>query len=638
MTNEMPRLGYFLTQTFWDDANRLLDFQLSIKPKNMHFHTMSMFHYERIPLAQRELVRTKGYFEMRVSTNLFYGLESEFAVLPYPVPKGNLGLRRYQFFTYPIRVLHYAIGLYLVKLSQDLVHQFYRKNNRIHSAYGGHLVFDEASNKLQLNYDSVWYKPHYQKFRQKVRAEVKGDLTDKVVIRLDIQNYFEEVDVSKLLSLLDEFVKPSINKQMKFDAVVRSEISAFYEFVANKRTGIPQADNDIISAFLGYLLLIFADLKIDDLLNQTGSVLSSHRIYRYMDDIYVILLFKSSAKRIERENFVSELGPKLSDILYSGFNLRLNTKTRLYWLSDEKDVEDLLKNLKRVSPGYELPDDDRKANPQEMVDLIIKQLEKLKRRSLDPTFDNRSDVDDEILKQVYDKSVANLLKKKENLAAISAVFRNFNFDIVAAQPREILILLLLDPTASVEFEKYLCQKTNFSSRDVSLILMYLCQTAFSSNILTARLQSSAYIAEVIRVCTSNMIPSHNPGYFGLRFDQIEKLARYSNVIDQTHLRVVCERRADLSVALNHLLNEVHALCRHLDAAAAGSGKEYNGDRVIDFLVNFGVANTTVLKMRNLFDRRNKNPVSHADVLAWPVTDSEYSDYRISVGQCLAQLL
>ena len=271
-----------------------------------------MFYYERIPIGERHNVATSDYFDKRIATNLLYGLETEFSVIPYPVPKGNLGLRRYQFLTYPLRIAHYAIGLHLMAVTQDLLHQYAGAKSRITAEYGGRLLFDEATGQLHQNYESVWYKPHYQKFRKEVRAELKAELGHKVVIRLDIQNYFEEIDVARLLSLIADYIKPSIAQSLNFDAVTRSEIAIFCEFLANKRAGIPQADNDIISAFIGYLFLVFADYRIDDLLIQNSSLLSAHHVYRYMDDIYVVLKFRPDVSGLERETLVSELGPKLS--------------------------------------------------------------------------------------------------------------------------------------------------------------------------------------------------------------------------------------------------------------------------------------------------------------------------------------
>ena len=50
-----------------------------------------------------------------------------------------------------------------------------------------------------------------------------------------------------------------------------------------------------------------------------------------------------------------------------------------------------------------------------------------------------------------------------------------------------------------------------------------------------------------------------------------------------------------------------------------------------------ISHETHAQIRNLFDRRNKSPVSHADPIAWAVTKDEYMDYRSHVGNCLQHL-
>ena len=66
-------------------------------------------------------------------------------------------------------------------------------------------------------------------------------------------------------------------------------------------------------------------------------------------------------------------------------------------------------------------------------------------------------------------------------------------------------------------------------------------------------------------------------------------------------------------------------------------KNYDGDKAVEFLEIQKVPHEICLKIRNLFDRRNKSPVSHADPIAWAVTESEYDDYRTQVGECLKHL-
>ncbi len=227
-----------------------------------------MFYYERLDSTDKQKLRDPKYFEQRVANNLLYGLEQEFAIHSYPVPKSNLGLRKYRFFTYPMRIAYYAIGLYVLRLSQELVQQYYKSHERIHADYGGSLLFDEKTDKLQLSYNGIWYKPHYRRFRSRVRRAVQGNVNNRVVIHIDIQNYFEELSIPTLLGFLTENVKPSIQKEMKFDPITRGQIASFFEFISNGRVGIPQTDNDVISSFLGYLFLVFGDLFLDQEVNR----------------------------------------------------------------------------------------------------------------------------------------------------------------------------------------------------------------------------------------------------------------------------------------------------------------------------------------------------------------------------------
>jgi hypothetical protein len=189
----IPQLGYFLRFRYWRSAVELLKYQLKIKETNRHFNTLSMFYYESLGKSAKRLNK-KEYFNNRVANNLFYGLEDEFAIYSYPIPKSNLGLRNYKFFTYPMRVLYYSIALYLLHLSQEFVQAYYSSHKHIQADYGGKLLFDGQDN-LILNYDSIWYKPHYKRFRSAVRREIKDDLEHKIVIHVDIQNYYDEISI-----------------------------------------------------------------------------------------------------------------------------------------------------------------------------------------------------------------------------------------------------------------------------------------------------------------------------------------------------------------------------------------------------------------------------------------------------------
>jgi len=61
-------------------------------------------------------------------------------------------------------------------------------------------------------------------------------------------------------------------------------------------------------------------------------------------------------------------------------------------------------------------------------------------------------------------------------------------------------------------------------------------------------------------------------------------------------------------------------------------KEEDDDSSEAFFIEFFAAKTP------FFQGGDKSPVSHADPIAWTVTESEYEDYRYHVGECLKQLL
>ena len=75
--------------------------------------------------------------------------------------------------TLPMRVLYYAVGLYLLKLSDEYLKDYKLHKQRIYAKYGGNLYF--KANKLELNFDSICYQSPYKDFRKRLRQEIKGN-------------------------------------------------------------------------------------------------------------------------------------------------------------------------------------------------------------------------------------------------------------------------------------------------------------------------------------------------------------------------------------------------------------------------------------------------------------------------------
>lgn len=350
------QLGYFLAPYFWSNAIKLLNYQIELKKKGYkHFKKLSMFYYERLGDSTKKLT-TPTYFKKKVASSLFYGLENEFRIFAYTVPKwSSIGVRNYKFFTYPMRVLHYAVGLYLLQLSQEFLKEFVGKIDRIYSYYGGELWFEDNTDQLRsLKREHVYFLNYYREFRKNIKHETEENPENKLVMRLDIQNYFDELPISTLLRLLSEYIKPSIQKEMNYDESTRDQLVSFYTFMAGKPTGIPQSDNDIVASFIGYLYLVFGDMFIDEEIVKDKELVESHKIIRYMDDIFVSIQLKPDLPVMEVDNYAESLAHRFAEILYTKLNLKLNLKTRFYRLGRPEEVAELLDALKSTSPEYEV--------------------------------------------------------------------------------------------------------------------------------------------------------------------------------------------------------------------------------------------------------------------------------------------
>lgn len=646
--NNAPQLGHFLDYNrHWLQAVDLLEYQLDRKKTNRHFWTLEMSYYERLRESFDRL-RTKRYFNSKVANNLFYGLSKEFAVIPYTIPKSNLGLRRYKFMACPMRVLYYAVGIYLLELSKDYLKESHCSQDRISARYGGKLGLNDEG-KLIRKPDRIYYKSQYDKFCRRVKKENDKDTERKVVIRLDIENYFDELSIPKLLALLQDRVDDDILMEMNYDEIAHTELISFFDFVASGKSGIPQSDNNIISDFIGNLFLVFADLYLDDELCKSKDSVENHAIIRYVDDIYISITFKE-----EVGDFRPMFNPqatRISDCLYSKLGLRLNPKTKIFRLKEKGDRAALEHNLKMVSRDDDT-DEKNTESPAKTIQSIFKQLDKLKRFPIAPHFHghHESHHDEkgfneekfkEVLKGAYDRKVERMLirSKRNYRARLREIFLGpdgFDFELVNAYPMPIIILILTCDDVSEKFQEFLRQKKPLTSSDIHLVLRYLCQIEFKQKKLINLLKRSPDMSEVMKIFKRKGLPSKSLGYYELTKAQISKIAE-PHIIEQIKLRVLREQKGEYSVALSHLYNEFHAICHSLDINPPPL-KSYQRPKVEKFLRTRNVPSDTKAQVLKLIARRHKDTVSHADPIAWAVTKETYLDYRSHVGDCLKHLL
>ncbi|MBM7842537.1 hypothetical protein [Herpetosiphon giganteus] len=275
-------IGTFINFDRWLEAVNLLKSQMNSRKHDRHFNSLSMFFYERCNHLHT-MVDKKEYFDSRILNNMFYILENEFFALDYLKPKKGLEIRRYRFLSYSMRIIYYTIGLYIAEITQDFLKDLKDMNPNIYSFYGGDIRYQDA--KLVIKNETITYRKHYKKFRKMMRNEVNNSDDNTIVIRLDIKDFFDEIDIYIFLDKLDRYLKSNIKLKYNFNSLTIKEMELFFNFILN--SGIPQCDNDVISSCIGNLYLKFADIYIAEEIEKTKDLIESFKIIRYVDDIYM---------------------------------------------------------------------------------------------------------------------------------------------------------------------------------------------------------------------------------------------------------------------------------------------------------------------------------------------------------------
>lgn len=636
--------GYFLTFELWSSAKKLLDYQISDKSKYKTYNTLNFYYFDKVKALTKK-VGEKTYYRERVSNNLFYALEREFYFHKYTVPKTGIGLRNYFFFSYPMQQLMYAFGLYLLRTTQQFLVD--KKSDKIKSFYGGDLKFDEGTKELVLNKDTTLYYKHYQSFKKELINATK-DPNEKVFLRLDIQNYFDNISIAKLLDLIEVSVKPSDLKIYNFDSSTKEQIEFYYRFLNNGIDNIPQSDNNIISNFISHLYLTFGDFIIEDAINELNNeykIVVDYKIIRYVDDIYISLdfmpfdIFELQYTDDTRNGFIYQLLNKIADEFFKQLTLRFNGKAELFRIGNVNERQNLLDLIKKVSEDYPEPESDKDIAVADKVNRLLGLIDDIKARDVSQVYKDLSRQESETLKDVYDKAVLGLMSTAANVARLEVKFADFNFDLLRVYPQPLIILLSICPVAKARLENYLLNKTNLTTFDRGLLVVLLCQSGFSNQALFNKLQANEQLKPIFEFMKfKKAVDNKNTGYYKVDIKKMATLTKQVSFIEQIRQRIYSERQGHYSIALNHLLNEIQLACCILEGKDI---KTYSEPAVETFLTSKGVDNPTKTKISNLFNRRNNNPVSHPGSdsrVAWAVDNTEYIGYKNNVAETIEKII
>ncbi|QNE40854.1 hypothetical protein F1C16_15435 [Hymenobacter sp. NBH84] len=649
-------LSHFLTYEIWLAGINFVDYQINEKIKGKkYYNTFNFYYLERI-FTKTKNIKSNRYYSDKVANNLFYALGNEFSFTKYPVPKSGVSVRNFTFLSYPMMALYQSVSLYIAKLTNQLLIDNHSKN--IISRYGGEIIFERDTNyNLLLNPANTSYYKHYKDFVKNIDDNcVTGP--SKWAIKIDIKDYFDNIDISKLLTLIDTRTKKSVRDYHKFDNFTKEQIIFFFKYLAYGKNGIPQADNNIASAYLSHLYLFFGDLIIEDLINninkETKGRISNYRIIRYVDDIHIFLDIPTTTTEkqftdINHVNtdkealLVSEIPYQLlnnvANQFYIQLGLSVNNKTKIFHLLGDSEKARFLNRAllshEEISP---FDDGDVKESFKKLT-LGIKMLNEL---ALNKTLNDDPSIKtiQELVKCVFNQKMPDFIKIPSNKAIIIKQLNKLNFNKIHISPKAITLLISQHDIISKKFISFLSKEKSINIPTRNNIINFLCHNKFIiSDPLFKALRKDTTISAIINMYDNQRVVYPSTNYHDLSFSSLKKLKNCVPLIEQIRLRTHYEMIDNFSICLNLLLNEIHFVCFHLEKYK--DINKYASANVIEFLKSKGVDSSLRDQIRTLFDRRNNNPFSHpgSDTKqALIVSNEEYLYFKTGVSKAMQIVL
>lgn len=599
----------------WKDAYKLIEAEINLIDKNKHFNTLNLQYFKSLNNNYRNSIMTKDYYNKYIKNYLFYGLEDEVFNKIYYLPKNNYSFRKMSFNSYVIRMIHNAIGIFLFHVSNDFVKEnILPENSKIKSFYGGLINYDD-SNNIILHSDNLYYKKQYKEFCKLLLTYCK-DITDKrIVFKLDIQNFFDSINVKNFLYTLKKYIKYSVQKnKYNFSNSVIDGISEFYKFSMNGNEGIPQSDNDLCASFMSSLYMKLIDIEILDIIvNMEIEGLKDYHIVQYCDDTYIILDFEEIK---DESNFIiRELLNKISLVLMEKHDLKFNDKTTIYDFDDKSQIDTFKINLKINSQvELELTQGEK---AQDVFEKVVEAIKNINENKVNFNFEDN----DAIFKKIYNKSVNDIMSKKENKLLLEDVLSQLDFNNVYLSSKYITTLICKSEENKKRFLDYL-NNTNGKNKDY-LAFNYIFTEDFNYRESFLKNISDEYLKNVLDFY---ILEENDSGYMKLNKIELSLLNIYeeSNIIYQIKMRRIAENEKNYNIAFNHLTNEVKSLIYYFSANEIDE-KSFKASHVKEYLIANNYSLDLIIKIVNMFDRRNNNKISHSN--GEVVSEKEYYKYK-----------
>lgn len=539
-------------------------------------------------------ISSKIFFDSYINNSAIFANYNNFDRIDNYCRKSD-GSYRKRFLLTPIIYIYYiAIGLYISKKYNS------KRNSDIFVEYGANFE------KKDLH-----YRNSYRKFVSYVSNQAREY---NYYYKLDISDYFNKIDIELLTKLLSNSFKFNQKEQM-----------IFKEFIKWCGGGnFPQTECGSTSTYLA--TVVYFDIIDNKLYNALAKEknIKKFKICRYVDDLYIFLDIDGIINTDNIENKISSI---YENLIYK-YNLSINREK-----SHFRQSKSIFSDLKSFSIFDDYEDDVK--IPLKYKQKLLKFLAELVKFSekgsvnyqkytnlIGKYFDDPNSIyhADQILYILIYKNV-EWLKETKILKKLTKLIEK-DFNVLAIDPRRLVSLIV--NTHDEEIIKkflnklYCCAENgDWQISHNFIAVQYLLYRNFVSAKLLNKMKTYApenvdFIIKYYRNDWRNTIVNSEINM------QINKL-KYSEtpISFFKFLEIVSIKNGDILQAQAYNKNYFDSITKNIELVKGYTIDQnkvyYQKDELKNIYVNrLGVSSDIWASINNLCDRRNKNPLCHAN--------------------------
>jgi len=628
---ENYNIGNFIKIQHIEKAFELINLQLD--DDKFSFKTLEFEIYRNEDLATG--FNCEQFYNNFIEKDALYNNGDVFYNIEYLIPKGIYGTRKFDFLSFHMLVIYYALGFYiydLIKESYETIEIKKLKRDNISTYYGGKIDFNLPKKSI------LYYQNDYIDFNNKVNNQIEKILEKNkkvVIIKLDIQDYFKSIDLEILINIIKEYAVPSNSKRQHFDSSTIEEIKNLLLFINKSLKGVPLFSQNILSNFLSYLYLF----ELDNFIQNLPISRQEDFIYcRYVDDFYLVYKKNKGIKNNIIGDEIFDITTSISEFLHENLNLKINElKTQTLIINDKDDFETFIKKEKVISIPESLKKDKK---PLEKLTEIKEIVENLKKNYKISGKISISTEDSNKLKEIFSKALMQYLATPNAKVLVDKMFLDWN-PLLTLSSSQALIYLLKNSNQNNLLKDFLTENKEFKLSNPQYLFLlekYLLSnptdTIFNGEILNTK-DSNNYLSLIKKMLDKKTLLHRNQN---ISIEQTFLVSK-DTLMQQLKMLVLAEIEGKYNVAFNHLLNIYHYYCFTNDNTSSEL-KKYNQNNVTDFLDSLGLSIKMLNFSMQFFDRRNKNNISHPGeelMESWAVNKEEYYTYKNKLNKLLKKI-